>query len=62
MKQSLPVGAERQARHTQTTANNRSATSAMQRFVDNRPETIAQRQLIDAIDVSPHMVAQRKQA
>ena len=62
MKQSLSIGSEQQVRQSQTTANNRSATSEMQSFVDNRPQTIAQRQLINAIHASPQMIAQRKQA
>jgi len=62
MKQSLSVGSEQQVRQSQTTANNRSATSEAQSFVDNRPQTIAQRQLINTIHASPQMIAQRKQA
>lgn len=62
MKQSLSIGSEQQVRQSQTTACNRSLTSEMQSFVDNRPQTIAQRQLIHTIHTSPQMIAQRKQA
>ena len=62
MKQSLSVGSEQQVRQSQTTANNRSAISEAQSFVDNRAQTIAQRQLINTIHASPQMIAQRKQA
>ena len=62
MKQSLSVRSEQQARQLQTTANNRSATSEVQSFVDNRPQTIAQRQLLNTIHASPQMIAQCKLA
>lgn len=62
MKQSLSSGSEQQVRQSQTTANNRSATSEAQSFVDNRPQTIAQRQLINTIHASPQMITQRQQA
>jgi len=60
MKQSLSIGSEQKARQLQTTANNRLATSEAQSFVDNRPQTIAQRQLLSIIRASPQMIAQRK--
>jgi hypothetical protein len=62
MKQSLSVGSEQQVRQSQTAANNRSATSEVQSFVDNRPQTIAQRQLLNTIHASPQMIAQCKLA
>lgn len=45
MKQSSSTGSKQQLRQTQATANDRSATSEAQNFVDNRPQTIVQRQL-----------------
>lgn len=62
MKQTLPTESEQQVRQLQTVANNRSATSEVQSFVDKRPQIIAQRQLINTLHASPRMIAQRKLA
>ncbi len=62
MKQSLPADAERQqTRQTQPVANPAHSENASS-FVDNRPETLAQRKLKETIHASPKMIAQRKLA
>lgn len=60
-KQSLSVESEQQVQQSQAT-HHQSAINEAQRFVDNRPQTIAQRQLINTIHASPQMIAQRQQA
>ena len=60
MKQSVPAGSEQvQARQSPSVADVVHAGESKS-FVDNRPEMIAQRQLMDAIRSSPRMIAQRK--
>ncbi|MBS0424939.1 MAG: HNH endonuclease [Proteobacteria bacterium] len=62
-KQSLSAQSEQQQVHQSKTAmGNRLVTSKTQNFVDNRPETIAQRQLANDIHAGPRIVAQRKLA
>lgn len=59
MKQSAPVGSEQQqARQFQPAADMAHAGNTPS-FVDNRPETIALRQLKDTIRFSPEIIAQR---
>lgn len=58
MKQSVPVGSEQQAKQSQPAADMAHAADSPG-FVDNRPETIALRQLKGTIRSSPKMIAQR---
>lgn len=62
MKQSVPAGSEQvQARQSPSVVDVVHAGESKS-FVDNRPETIAQRQLMDTIRSSPRMAAQRNTA
>ncbi|MDE2388455.1 MAG: hypothetical protein KGN35_05155, partial [Betaproteobacteria bacterium] len=62
MKQFLPVDSDRQqTKQFQPAAEMaHTVTSNSPSFVDNRPETLAQRKLAEAMNNSPRMVAQRK--
>lgn len=60
MKTTIHSHPERQARREAAEADPQPRRARPAAFVDNRPEAIAQRQLADAIDTSPYMVAQRQ--
>lgn len=61
MRQTVPAGSEQlQTRQSQLVADGRDQTSESKSFIDNRPETMVQRKLVDAIRSSPKMMAQRK--
>ena len=62
MKQSVSAGLEQQERQSQTVVVHRTPANESYRFVNNRPETVAQRQLVNTIHASPQMIAQRKVA
>ncbi|MBS0424284.1 MAG: hypothetical protein JSR71_07655 [Proteobacteria bacterium] len=62
MKQSISAESEQQSRQSQYANGKRSQATRLRSFVDNRPETIAQRRLIDTINASPQIFAQRKLA
>ncbi len=61
MKQSLPAESEQQRSQSNHATDDMSHASD-QNFVDNRPQAIAQRQLIDMINSNPKMITQRKTA
>ncbi|GJL74124.1 DUF4157 domain-containing protein [Nitrosomonas sp.] len=60
MKKSLSVESEHQSRTIRLDAKNLTHTAQAQGIVSNRPEAIAQRQMIADINASPKMVDQRK--
>lgn len=60
MKQSLPPRSEQQIRESQRSADDIALTNKSRSFVNNRPETTAQRIFMDTIHSSPLMMAQRK--
>lgn len=60
MKQSLPAKSQNSARQSQHGIDDGFHTSSTQRIVDNRPDTIAQRKLIDTIRANPKITEQRK--
>ncbi len=63
MKRAIPVESEQQqARHSDAAVQNQAYSNAWHHPVDNRAETIAQRQLMADINASPRMAAQRRLA
>lgn len=62
MKQSISAESERQSRQFQYANGEGSQATGSRSFVDNRSETIAQRRLIETINASPQLFAQRKLA
>ncbi len=60
MKQLLSAGSEQQEHQPQHVAGEGSQTTKSHSFVDNRPETVAQRKLAETINSSPQMLTQRK--
>lgn len=62
MKKSISAESEQQVRQSQHATGEGSQATKSRSIVDNRPETIAQRRLIDTINASPQISAQRKLA